>query len=89
MHRGIPVLLKLNLTFRAKTSQEIGPGTAAGSDREFRDTLLERGANFMMVKELEGREEQSKKVRKEGLKTKERTSEESRNKEGVNKEVFS
>jgi len=27
MHRGKPVLLKLNLTFRVETLQEIGPGT--------------------------------------------------------------
>lgn len=36
-------MLKLNLTFRAETSQEIGPGTAAaGYGQEFHDTLLER-----------------------------------------------
>jgi hypothetical protein len=39
MHRGNPVLLKLNLTFRAETSQEIGPGTgAAGCGQELHDT---------------------------------------------------
>lgn len=39
MHRGSPVLLKLNLTFRAKTSQEIGPGSDAGCVQEIQHAL--------------------------------------------------
>lgn len=38
-------MLKLNLTFRAEISQEIGPGTGAiatGSVEEVQDTLPER-----------------------------------------------